>query len=420
MELSKRKLKIGVLGGARGKALMEYCLKDADLALTAICDFNEEVAADAAAFCRENGAEVRIYRNFDDFIKEPFDAVILANYANEHAPFAIRCLSRGISVLSEVLPARDLAECVRLCEAVERSNAIYAYAENYCWFEIGREMKRLCDRGLLGEIEYAEGEYIHNCEPIWFRLTYGDKTHWRNKKTAFYYCTHSIGPIVHATGLRPVSVVGFEGKYNDKMRRMGALSAPFAVEMMTLENGAILRSTHGELTKNSIWFSLYGSLGRIESARNTDPAPTGTVYTSLDVSFDCTSEGVDSYVPPSSYRGEDAASDMHKRADFEMLSDFVAALRGEGGSYIDIYETMDMFLPGLFAFRSALLGGRPQAIPNFRNIEERERWKVLSEEDKKLFERSNAQLQPQIDEEVYERQKRQYEQYREALKGGTL
>ncbi len=32
------------------------------------------------------------------------DAVVLANYAHEHAPFAIRCLNEGKHVLSEVLP----------------------------------------------------------------------------------------------------------------------------------------------------------------------------------------------------------------------------------------------------------------------------------------------------------------------------
>jgi hypothetical protein len=36
---------------------------------------------------------------------------------------------------------------------------------------------------------------------------------------------------------------------------------------------------------------------------------------------------------------------------------------------------MDMFLPGMFAYRSILAGGVKMDIPNLRNKEERERWR---------------------------------------------
>ncbi|MBO5111205.1 MAG: hypothetical protein J6D21_10895 [Clostridia bacterium] len=65
--------------------------------------------------------------------------------------------------------------------------------------------------------------------------------------------------------------------------------------MVTLENGGIVKSVHGNLYKNSIWYTMYGSKGRMECGR------------------------------------EDA---------------------------------MDMFLPGMFAYRSILAGGVPMQIPN--------------------------------------------------------
>ena len=42
---------------------------------------------------------------------------------------------------------------------------------------------------------------------------------------------------------------------------------------------------------------------------------------------------------------------------------------------IDVYEAMDMFLPGMFAYRSILNGNKPMEIPNLRNKEEREKWR---------------------------------------------
>lgn len=41
-------------------------------------------------------------------------------------------------------------------------------------------MKRLYEAGEVGEFEYAECEYVHNCESIWPSISYGDPNHWRN------------------------------------------------------------------------------------------------------------------------------------------------------------------------------------------------------------------------------------------------
>ena len=41
----------------------------------------------------------------------------------------------------------------------------------------------------------------------------------------------------------------------------------------------------------------------------------------------------------------------------------------------DVYEAMDMFLPGMFAYYSVLEGGKSMDIPNLRDPEERAKWK---------------------------------------------
>lgn len=82
-----------------------------------------------------------------------------------------------------------------------------------------------------------------------------------------FYCTHSLGPIIHATSLKPVRVTGFESTMNERHLRCGAKGGQFGIEMVTLENGAIVKSIHGSLYKNSIWYSMYGSKGRAECPR---------------------------------------------------------------------------------------------------------------------------------------------------------
>ena len=70
--------------------MITYC-KNADNAeVVAICDKLPEVLEYRRG--QSQGLNVAFYDNFDEFIEHDMDAVVLANYANEHAPFAIRAL----------------------------------------------------------------------------------------------------------------------------------------------------------------------------------------------------------------------------------------------------------------------------------------------------------------------------------------
>ena len=146
------KIKVGVLGAGRGETMMKYCTHAENAELVAVCDFNEYFLNHVKEKIGDSGI---IYdTDFDKFINRDMDAVILANYATQHAPFAIRCLKAGKHVMSEVLPCQTLAEAVELVEAVEASDKIYAYGENYCYMPAPREMRRLYQEGKLGEFEY--------------------------------------------------------------------------------------------------------------------------------------------------------------------------------------------------------------------------------------------------------------------------
>ena len=107
-----KKVRIGVLGGYRGNTMIKYC-KGADNAeVVAICDKVPEVLE--AQRRNAEGLNIAFYDNFDAFIQHDMDAVVLANYANEHAPFAIKALKRGLHVFSEVLPCQTMKEAVEL------------------------------------------------------------------------------------------------------------------------------------------------------------------------------------------------------------------------------------------------------------------------------------------------------------------
>ena len=370
-----KKVRIGVLGAYRGTSMINYCKRADHAEVVAICDKSPE-ALDAQRAAAE-GLDIAFYERFDDFIQHDMDAVVLANYANEHAPFAIRCLKKGLHVFSEVLPVQNMKEAVELVEAVEESGLVYAYGENYCYMPAPYEMKKLYEQGVIGEFEYGEGEYIHNCESIWHSITYGEEDHWRNNMYATFYCTHSLGPIIHMTGLRPVSVVGFEGGMNQRNLRAGCKGGQFGIEMVTLENGGIVKSIHGGLYKNSIWYSVYGSKGRLECGReDAMDGHIGKLYINKD-EYDGGYEtgSLNAVFPQHAPEGE-VEGFGHGGSDFFSMYYFIKKILGdEDADTIDVYEALDMFLPGLFAYRSVMAGGIPLELPNLRDKAERDKWR---------------------------------------------
>ncbi len=136
---------------------MNYLLRDKEAEVVAICDR----FAPALERCRkqadDSGVKVSLYSNFDSFLECDMDAVVLANYANEHVPYAIRCMESGKNVMSEVLTCATMKEAVELIEAVEKYKKLYFYAENFCYATVKTEMKRRYMLGDIGELIYAEG-----------------------------------------------------------------------------------------------------------------------------------------------------------------------------------------------------------------------------------------------------------------------
>lgn len=408
----KKKLRIGVVGVGRGASMMNYCRASDNAVLVAICDkWVEGIDAKKNEYA---GEDIGFYTDYDEFLTHDMDAVVLANYANEHAPFAIKAMKRGFDVISEVLPCQTMKEAVELVETVEETGRIYCYAENYCYMPAPREMKKLYREGVIGEVTYCEGEYVHNCEPGWIDLTYGDRNHWRNSMYCTFYCTHSIGPLVHITGLRPVKVTGFEVPFNEQCMRMGHRGGLCGIEMLTFSNGAVAKSIHGGLYRNNISYIVYGTKGRMESARETAwEGDVSKLYLEYDAISGDYSDTQRKVYNPSDSKTEVSKPFGHGGSDYYTVWNAVEYILGnKEADVIDVYEALDMFLPGMFAYRSILAGGISMDIPNLRRKEERDRWRndttcTVPEVAGDMLIPSNS-TNAEVPDEVYAAQKRKW------------
>lgn len=268
------RLKIGVFGGGRGMDIAD-CFMNLDCDIVAICDFHEERLKEAVNRAPEG---VAAYRDFDEFLNHGLDAVILANYFHEHAPYAIKCFEKGIHVFSECISNATMAEGVQLMKAFEKTDGVvYFLAENYPQMIFNREMQRVVKGGTLGKIMYAEGEYNHPGDPFDTsfkkRYNYFEK-HWRNYTPKTYYITHSLGPCMCATGATPKTVTAAAIHLSDE--HSNPLAIPTAaycgdetcVIMTQNDDGSVFRVTGcASFGGHHNAYRICGTKGTIENIR---------------------------------------------------------------------------------------------------------------------------------------------------------
>ncbi len=366
------KLKIGVFGGGRGMTAIRQLLNNPDAELVAVCDKYLPLLDNVRAAAEEAGLyNVAYYPSFDDFIQHDMDAVILANYAHEHATFGIRLLESGRHIMTECLTCANMKEAVDLIEAVERTGKIYAYAENYCYTPVRWEMRERYRRGDIGELMYAEGEYIHDCSSIWPQITYGERDHWRNRCYSTFYNTHSLGPILKMTGLRPVKVSGFETQNMPFMRNLGNNYGCGGMLIVTLENGAIVKSVNGNIKHvGHSNYQLNGDKGAMKDLGD------GKLAAYIEGDKGNGKGDFETYEPETLI--EEAARSGHGGADFYTTHYFIQSILGNEVAKersIGVYEAVDMCIPGILGYRSIVNGNASVDVPNLRNKAERDAYR---------------------------------------------
>ncbi len=364
------KIRIGIFGLGRGENLIDS-LKVNGGEIVAVCEQNEKKIEE----CKDKIENAAVYTDFDKFIEHPMDAVVLANYFAEHAPYAIRCLEKGIHVLSECTSNGTMAQGVALVRAAEKSKAIYMLAENYPFMLFNKEMKRVCDGGTLGRILYAEGEYNHPFDMYDAEACAAlapDERHWRNFLPRSYYITHSLAPIMYATGSVPVRVTAMPVANEIPADCFTARYVNDAAAIITTLNndGSVFKVTGcAAFGAHSNSYRICGVNGQIENIRgmgekvmlryNGWQIPEGMQETNC-------------YDPEQS--AEDAAlakNAGHGGGDFFVTREFLECIRTGKKPPFDVYFATTMASVAILAHRSILNGNQPYDIPDFRKEEDR-------------------------------------------------
>ena len=366
---NNRSLRVGVFGINRGMSFSKNA-KLCGMELVAICDTWEEKLKEA-----NEGLKVATYTDFDEFIEHEMDAVILANYFHEHAPFAIKALNSGKHVMSETMACKTISEGIKLIQAVEKSRKIFMLAENYPFFAYNQEMKRLYQAGEIGEIQYGEGEYNHPCDSTTKNQLAPGRDHWRNHIPATYYCSHALAPLLYITNTSPISVnslcIPFSDKDSDNMHvRVNDIGS---VILCKMDNDSVLRIMGLGMRGHSIWYRILGTRGAMENLRYGDTSMLRVVHEEWDMKQGDVKERI--FTPEFQEHGDIAKKSGHFGGDFYTNYYFAKAICENRQPYFDVYKGVEMALVAIQSYKSALSGGAPYEIPDLRSGNIREKFK---------------------------------------------
>ena len=364
-----KNLKVGVFGAGRGVDIAKNFMM-AGCDIVALCDFNEKRLKQGAG---NLGSDVVLYDSFDKFIEHDMDAVIVANYFNEHTPFVIECFKRNLHVFCECISNGTMAEGVLLTKAYKDTKSIFFMAENYPQMKFNREMKRICDTGTLGKILYAEGEYNHPGDPkdIEFKKRYNYfPLHWRNYASRTYYITHSLGPVMRATGATPKRVTAFAAFAPTQGDVPTASFVGDKAAIVTTQNddGSIFRITGcATFGGHHNAYRICGTNGQIENLRgmgdkimlryNAWKLPEGA-------------KEINCYEPDWNDKDESLINQSgHGGADYLTARAFIECIKEnkEPEHPFNLSAAVAMSSVAILGHRSMLEGGVPYDIPDFEN-----------------------------------------------------
>ncbi len=129
---------------------------------------------------------------------EELDLVIIATPWADHVPMAKYAMEHGAHVALEVPAAMTVPDCWQLVDHAEQFQKHCVLLENVCYGNEELWLLNMAKQGVLGELSYAAGAYIHDLRALMFSDTYY-YDYWRLRhhvhEQGNLYPTHGLGPI---------------------------------------------------------------------------------------------------------------------------------------------------------------------------------------------------------------------------------
>jgi predicted dehydrogenase len=380
---------VAVVGlGSFGLTFVPLYVKHPDVARVILCDPD---ATRLGQVARAFGiTETRA--NLDEVLADPdIDAVHLITPMQIHASQSVAVLDAGKHCACAVPAAVSLDELHDLNAAEARSGRNYMMMETAVYTQEFLHAQRLLDSGELGRIQFLRGAH------------YSDYEAWPSWKwyPPMAYATHAVGPLLRLADAEAVSVRCLGSGVMPKTLA-GPTGNPFPVETAIFEvdgglAAEVTRSIFRMARQVQESFSVYGEQASFEWQQVAGELPVVFRLAAAEAgnedfvqqrqSFGAMlgidSAALDELVPASRFPAVTVESATFDEADAELpvelrggaghggaeahlVNEFVRSIVEGRPSSIGAAVAAAWTAPGLCAHESALLGGQPVAIPQFR------------------------------------------------------
>ncbi len=356
-----KKYKVGLVGIGRGTAYGHLFTHHPMTEVAALCDVNEKALEQHGKDFGLNDGQ--LYTKYEDFLGAGCEIVVLGTPMPFHAAQVVGAMEAGAHVLSEVTAASDLDGCVAIWNAVrQHPKQKYMMAENCCYMYFAREWRDIALSGRLGNIYYAEADYVHEIRSLVIDAVTGEEK-WRTNRAPLHYCSHSLGPLLQMMPDDYIVRCTGSGNKATILQHEGDGFIDMQVGLFQTKKGAtikVLRSSVATRKTPLCAYSVYGTKGLLETGR------TGYNNTGL-----CYIEGEDDACVPMTVSTtdpnapEEAKLGGHGTSEYFLVRDFLDSIENDTVPPIDIVRALDMSVPGLIAHDAAKAGGKWLDIPLF-------------------------------------------------------
>lgn len=194
-------VRVGFIGlGMRGPGAVNRFTHIPGVEINALCDLYPERVENSQAILKKAGLpEAASYSGEEDAWKElcqrdDIDLVYIATDWKRHADMMIHAMEQGKHVACEVPAAMTLEEIWAVIETAERTQKHCMQLENcvYDFFEL--TTLNMAQKGVFGEVLYAEGAYIHQLEGFWDAYESDWRLEYNKNHRGDVYATHGMGP----------------------------------------------------------------------------------------------------------------------------------------------------------------------------------------------------------------------------------
>jgi hypothetical protein len=202
------KVRVGIIGmGNRGSVLIQmfkWLIENNHAEVVALSDLQEEKVNKNNEYLKTiQKAEATLYSGNENEWKkvaerDDIDLLIIATPWNYHTEMSVYGMEHGKHVACEQPMAMTLKDCWKLIEVAERTQKHCMYMENCCFNAEELWVLNMINEGVFGDINHAEGAYIHDLRKHMMDETYYENQ-WRIKhhetKNGNFYTGHGLGPV---------------------------------------------------------------------------------------------------------------------------------------------------------------------------------------------------------------------------------